>query len=105
MPTCLKQAGLSTGGSVPVYVGNVGNNGIASPQRLPVFLEPDNATTDISNCAAVSISGAEYLALTAGSGSSSTPSGSPTVDVTADIFVGAVLVVCFAVGWIAGAQR
>jgi hypothetical protein len=36
---------------------------------------------------------------------SASASGGDDMNVTADIFVGAVLVLCLALGWIAGAQR
>jgi hypothetical protein len=69
-----------------------------------VVLVPDDVTP-LADCEAVSISGAEFLQLQASTASSGSSSGDSTVNVTADIFVGAVLVVCFAVGWIAGGQR
>lgn len=39
------------------------------------------------------------------SGSGGATGGGAEVNVTADIFVGAVLVLCVALGWIAGGQR
>jgi len=56
--------------------------------------------TDLSQCQFVAITGAEFLAFQAAAAPAPTP-----MNVTADIFVGAALVLCFALGWIAGGQR
>lgn len=102
MPSCLRQVKLTTGLD-PVYVDG--------PTYVTAWLlVPDTTTTDLSKCFSVSLSGAEYQSLSTRIDAlearpASSGSGGSAVNVSADIFVGALLVVCFVLGWIAGGQR
>lgn len=98
MAACLKTSILWVNGAG--YV-DLGLNGVGpySPRTRAFVLVPDTTVTDLSACEAVSLSGSDYLALKAVSAPVN------TMNVTADIFVGAALVLCFALGWISGAQR
>ena len=66
MPGCLMARQLNTYArgvqSYPVFVSYA--DGSLSPFNYALVLVPDPDTVDLVNCAAVSISGAEYMALT-----------------------------------------
>lgn len=103
MPTCLKRGyagsvGIGANGAINYLMDSTGTAAI-TPNVLAKFLLVDTVTADISQCEAVALSGAEYAALSA------PVSGGGYMGVNADIFVGAVLVGIFVLGWIAGAQR
>lgn len=102
MPTCLKRGfagsvGIGARSSVNYLMDSTGTAPI-TPNVLAKFLLVDTVTPDISQCEAVALSGAEYAALSA-------PAAGGNMNVNADVFVGAVLVGVFVLGWIAGAQR
>lgn len=111
MPACLKSWQLNVFVTPTYYLVNLTGTatGGGSVGTRAVVLVPDTATTDLSKCAAVSLSGAEYQSLTSRitvlENKPGSSTGGSTVNVTADIFVGAALVCIFVLGWIAGAQR
>jgi hypothetical protein len=72
--------------------------------RLPYF---GGSSADGSGCALVVLTGTEYVAIQnkLSATSTSPPVGSDPVNVTPDIFVGCMLVMAFALGWISGGQR
>lgn len=110
MPTCLKASYVGTQSGAATILWNAAGTAWLSPytQAKPLLVD---SSADTTSCAMLTISGAEYQALlssiaAAGSGAGGgSTGGANTMNVTADIFVGVALVVCLAVGWIAGAQR
>lgn len=109
MPSCLRQGKILPANIQSVYYASDDGFNFAQPKALAVLLLPDTVTTDLSKCSAVSLSGAEYQSLTSRitvlENEPASSTGGSTVNVTADIFVGAALVCIFVLGWIAGAQR
>lgn len=75
MPSCLRQANIGSAANAITYLYDIGG-GQMTPQTRALVLVPDTVTTNLSQCAAVSISGAEYLALQSGAGGAD-PSVSP----------------------------
>ena len=107
MPVCFRHALLvnkatSAIGNGRVMVGDVNGSAIA-PLTQPFVPTLVKSVEDVDSCDAVALTGAEYksmlLALSA------PVEGAADVNVTADIFVGCLLVLCFIGGWISGAQR
>ena len=109
MATCLRPAYVGAIGSgTTVYLQNE-SKVVVEPLTNPKVSIIDLAINDPFKCSIVGLSGADYQALVNRVGLlENKPSGSTggsTVNVTADIFVGAALVCIFVLGWIAGAQR
>ncbi|MRW82838.1 hypothetical protein GJ698_01870 [Pseudoduganella sp. FT26W] len=80
-------------------------------KQVGYYASQQSPSVDVSGCQLVLLSGSDFNALnnriaaleSRPAGSSGT--GASNVNVSADIFVGALLVLCFALGWIAGGQR
>lgn len=96
MPACLLEVSLVTQRGEPVGYMSSGPNAVFSYSPALLAVPAD----DLAQCSYVALSVSDYRALTGASSG-----GGGDVDVTADLFVGAFLVVCFIGGWIAGAQR
>ena len=112
MPACLKSWTMNVFVAPSYYSVNLNDTatgGGSTTKGRASVLVPDTTTSDLSKCAAVSLSGAEYQSLTSRiavlESKPGSSTGGSTVNVTADIFVGAALVCIFVLGWIAGAQR
>lgn len=109
MPSCLRQGKILPANIQAVYYATNDGFDFLQPKTQALLLLPDTVTSDLSKCVAVSLSGAEYQSLTSRitvlENAPTSSTGDSTVNVTADIFVGAALVCIFVLGWIAGAQR
>lgn len=74
MPTCLRLAVVGSTGYGADVLMTLDGSAFLSPRVMASVFVPDSGNTDIAGCAAVSISGAEYLALTeASTGTPQTP--------------------------------
>lgn len=106
MPLCIRlgNAGNPSSGQQGATNYLMDSTGTANltPLTLAKFVLPDTTPQDISQCSAVALSGADFASLSAPAGGST---GGSQVNVSAEIFIGAALVLCLAVGWIAGGQR
>lgn len=96
MPTCVFSVALRTQGGEAV--------GYTIGGRAPAFAVPSvfimQPLGDVATCDYLLLSGSDYQALRGASSG-----GGGDVNVTADIFIGCLLVLCLIGGWIAGAQR
>jgi len=107
MATCLMRGyagNTASGPSGAINYYQDASHANITPLVLAEFLLVDPNPKDLSQCQAVALSGADFQAITAMQGSVG-GSGGSAVNVSADIFIGAALVLCLAVGWIAGGQR
>lgn len=108
MASCLRFGEVVSVGDADVYYANSNRQ---STGVHAVLLLPDDSTQSLASCAAVVFAGADYKSLMDRvSAVENRPAGSSGAEgadmgVSADIFVGAALVLCVALGWIAGGQR
>lgn len=106
---CVKSSYAGNNGFPLVFFDAAGNDMQQPYTRIkPLYLD---SAGDTAECPSLLLSASEYQSLLSRvSALENRPAGSCGVggsdmSVSADIFVGAALVLCLAVGWIAGGQR
>ena len=111
MPVCFRHVmlvnrGPSTLAQGRVFVGDSVGNLVLGPDAAVIrpFVPMVLSEVDgVDSCDAVGLTPAEYKSFVS---ALSTPiEGAQDVNVTADIFIGCLLVLCLIGGWIAGGQR